>query len=150
MDNIIAQICEVKAVYSTKVKSKYRQKITKSEASVEILRPFYLETIEQREILSALLLDRSNKVLGWIKISEGSAVGTVADIQYLCRCAILTNAQAVILCHNHPSGQPNPSDADNQCTQKTKLALKLLDITLLDHVIITEDSYYSFADCGEI
>jgi len=147
---MITKICEVKAVYSTKIKAKDRPQITRSHASIEILRPFYFEVMEQKELLSALLLDRSNKVLGWIKISEGNAFSSVFDIQYLCRCAILTNAQSVILCHNHPSGSLKPSESDFLGTKKAKDALKLLDITLLDHVIITEDSYYSFADHGEI
>jgi len=145
--------CEVSVKYSAKVKPSDRQKITKSNDSINVLKAFYekLGSIEHREVFTIILLDRGNKILGIVKVAEGSATACVVDVQYILRCAILTNSQALILCHNHPSGEMRPSELDKKVTNRIIEAAKLLDITILDHLIIgVEDNYYSFADEGLI
>jgi DNA repair protein RadC len=93
-----------------------------------------------------MYLSRANKVLSVMLISEGGTAGTVADVKKILAPAILQNASAIIISHNHPSGNLNPSDADKDLTAKVKEAAKLIDVTLLDHIIMTDEKYYSFAD----
>lgn len=111
---------------------------------------FYNEfgMIEQKEIFSVLLIDKANKVLGFLKVSEGSAVATVVDVQYILRAAILSGASQLIICHNHPSGNLRPSEVDLSITTKLKQACTLLELKLLDHIILSPENeqYYSFAD----
>lgn len=148
----VSTVCEVRAIYSTKVAPKDRPKILASCDAENILRSFYESTgfLEQKEIFACLYLDRTNKVLGLAKISEGNNCATVVDIQYIFRLALLMNASQVILCHNHPSGRLDPSEADNLMTDKLKKAGLLMDIKILDHIILTQDSYFSYGDEGQI
>ena len=95
-----------------------------------------------------LYLNRSNLILDKVKISQGGIAGTVTDIRLIMKQAVDRLAVSIILCHNHPSGNLNPSEADTRITQKIKEAGNLLDIQLLDHLIISENDYYSFADNG--
>lgn len=97
-----------------------------------------------------LVLNRSNCVVRQIRISEGSIHGTVADPKKIFKLALQHKASALIFLHNHPSGQLEPSRADRQLTEKLKAAGALLDIAILDHVIITQGGYFSFADEGEM
>ena len=97
-----------------------------------------------------LYLNNSNKVLSKDQISKGGITATLVDVRLLYKRALELSAVAIILCHNHPSGKLNPSKADKQLTQKIKEGGTSLDIKLLDHIIITEKSYFSFADNGEI
>jgi DNA repair protein RadC len=93
-----------------------------------------------------LLLNRSNKIIEKRKISQGGIAGTVTDIRMILKFAIEALASSIILCHNHPSGNLQPSEADIQITRKLKEASSIMDIGLLDHVIIAGKRYYSFAD----
>lgn len=95
-----------------------------------------------------LFLNRSNKVINRMKLSQGGVSGTVTDVRIVMKRAIECLASGIIVCHNHPSGNLNPSDADTKITQKIKDAGSLMDIQLLDHLIITDREYYSFADNG--
>ncbi len=95
-----------------------------------------------------LLLDQANKVLRIIEISEGGVAGTVADPKKIFRKALEYNASNIILCHNHPSGQLKPSQADKNITTKIVQAGQMLDIKVLDHLIIGHNDYYSFSDEG--
>tara|TARA_B100000787_G_C16199059_1_gene303395 strand:- start:10061 stop:10747 length:687 start_codon:yes stop_codon:yes gene_type:complete len=97
-----------------------------------------------------LYLNNSNKVLSKNQISKGGITATVVDVRLLFKKAIEISAVAIIICHNHPSGKTNPSDNDRDLTKKIKEGGLSLDIKLLDHLIITEKSYFSFADNGEI
>jgi DNA repair protein RadC len=97
-----------------------------------------------------LLLRRNNKIIRPYKISEGGISGTVADPKRIFKFALENNASSLILCHNHPSGNTSPSNADVKLTTKISEAGKLLDIQILDHVIVTNEGYYSFADKGNI
>ena len=97
-----------------------------------------------------LFLNRSNKVINRMKLSQGGISGTVTDVRLAMKKAIECLASGIIVCHNHPSGNLNPSESDSKITQKIKEAGNLLDIQLLDHLIISDKDYYSFADNGLI
>jgi DNA repair protein RadC len=95
-----------------------------------------------------LFLNRSNRVINRMKLSQGGISGTVTDVRMIMKKAIENLASGIIVCHNHPSGNLNPSESDSRITQKIKEAGNLMDIQLLDHLIICEKDYYSFADNG--
>ncbi len=102
----------------------------------------------QREVFAVLFLNRANKINHFEIISEGGIAGTVADPRVILKKALEENAVNIVLCHNHPSGSLRPSKADEQLTNKIKEAAGYLDIKVLDHIIVSEDGYYSFADEG--
>ena len=122
--------------------------ITSSESVYQILHPV-LADLKHEEVW-ALLLNRANKVIKKIQVSKGGIAGTVVDIRMIMKEAIDSLASAIVLCHNHPSGNSNPSGDDNHITRKLKEAGQILDIKLLDHVIICDHSYYSYADKGHL
>jgi DNA repair protein RadC len=93
-----------------------------------------------------LFLNNSNKVIAKSQLSKGGLTATLVDIRLLFKRGIELASVGIIVCHNHPSGNSKPSNADKQLTQKIKQAGITLDIKLLDHLIITEKAYFSFAD----
>jgi len=95
-----------------------------------------------------LFLNRSNKVINRMKLSQGGISGTVTDVRIVMKKAIEYLSSGIIVCHNHPSGNLSPSESDNRITMKIKEAGNIMDIQLLDHLIITDKDYYSFADNG--
>jgi len=95
-----------------------------------------------------LFLNRSNKVINRMKLSQGGISGTVTDVRMVMKKAIEYLASGIIVCHNHPSGNLNPSESDSKITLKIKEAGNLMDIQLLDHIIVSGKDYYSFADNG--
>jgi DNA repair protein RadC len=97
-----------------------------------------------------LMLNRANRVLGRYKVSQGGLSGTVIDTRIILKKALDNLASSIIVCHNHPSGNMQPSEADVKITGKLKKAAEMLEIKLLDHVIIADKSYFSFADEGLI
>jgi DNA repair protein RadC len=97
-----------------------------------------------------LILNRSNRVIDNIRISQGGISGTVIDVRLILKNALDRLASSLILCHNHPSGNLNPSDADIKITSKISEASKTMDIQLLDHIIIADNAYFSFSDEGMI
>ncbi|HMM11253.1 MAG TPA: DNA repair protein RadC [Bacteroidales bacterium] len=97
-----------------------------------------------------ILLDQAQQIIRIVEISEGGITGTVADPKKIFRLVLESGATNLILCHNHPSGQLRPSQADVQLTEKIAAAARLLDISVLDHIIVGRDDYYSFADNGQI
>ncbi len=105
---------------------------------------------KSHEVFIAIFLNQANKILQNEVLSEGGITGTVVDPRILLRKALEYNAVSIILCHNHPSGNLNPSQADKQLTNKIKDAAKLLDITVADHIIVSSEGYFSFADEGLI
>ncbi len=127
-----------------------RKKITGSKEAEEYIRNFYNDDILIYESFFILLLDRENKVIGYSKISQGGVCGTVVDVKIILKYVIDSLASGVIITHNHPSGNTKPSEQDKAITSKIKEALKIIDSVLLDHLIITEKSYYSFSDNGLI
>lgn len=111
----------------------------------------YLQTLlkdHRHEVFAVLFLNRANKINHFQIISEGGITGTVADPRVILKKALEEDAVSLILCHNHPSGSLKPSRADEELTQKIKQAAKYFDINILDHLIVSEDGYYSFADSG--
>lgn len=104
----------------------------------------------RREVFAVLFLNRANKVNHFEIVSEGGITGTVADPRVILRRALEEDAVSIILCHNHPSGSLRPSKADELLTEKIKQAASYLDIRVLDHIIVSEDGYFSFADEGLI
>lgn len=123
-------------------------KVTCSNDAVEVLRSIWSDQIEYREEFVILCLNRANKVLGYSRISSGGTTGTVADPKIIFQIALKSNASSIILAHNHPSGNSKPSESDTKLTDKLKNAGQLLDIPVLDHVILTNESFFSFADEG--
>ena len=121
-------------------------KVTSSATIFQIMQPILGDL--QHEEFWVIFLNNSNKVVHKCQLSKGGMTGTVVDVRIAFKLALEHNATAVILCHNHPSGTLVASDADRQITRKMKLAGENLDIKVLDHVIVTEKSYFSFADDG--
>lgn len=101
-----------------------------------------------REVFAVVFLNRANKVIHFEIISEGGITGTVADPRIILKKALENNATAIILCHNHPSGNLKPSSSDEFLTQKIKNAAAFLDILVTDHIIISNEGYFSFRDEG--
>ncbi len=113
----------------------------------------YLRTVIKDysyEVFAVLFLNRANKINHFEILSKGGLSGTVADPRVILKKALETNATSLILCHNHPSGNLIPSHADEELTKKIKSAASYCDIQVLDHLIVSEEGYYSFADEGVI
>ncbi len=123
-------------------------KITSSKDVYEVLRPYLLDL--NHEEFWVLALSRANKVMKTMQISKGGVSGTSVDSKVIFKLALEQRASAIILVHNHPSGQLKPSEADRRITKKLVEAGKLLEIPVLDHVIFCNEAYYSFADKGEL
>ena len=143
------QVAEIELVYKSKVKASERPLITTSSDGYRLL----LQTWEEGKIdfveqFKVLLLNRANKVLGIYLVSTGGVTGTIADPKLIFAAALKSGACSIILSHNHPSGSLKPSRQDEELTQKIKAAGKFLDIQVLDHLIISSEGYFSFADQG--
>jgi DNA repair protein RadC len=142
-------VCEVKISYRPAVKPSERPSLNNSFGIYKLLVEsgiFDPSTIEHREFFKVILLNNANRLLGINHLSEGSIDGTVVDIRHIMQAAILSNARKLVLCHNHPSGNLQPSANDDHITLKIKKACEVMDITLADHLIISSESYYSYAD----
>ena len=139
----------IRIVYSRNQKTKDSPKITSSRDIYDWFRKIWSKQIEIREEMYLILLNQNNRILGYHKLSMGGINGTVADIRLLFAVALKSLASSVIIGHNHPSGNLNPSNADIQLTKKVRDAGNMLDIRLLDHIIITNNGYYSLADEGD-
>ena len=151
MEQTLFEVAEVQLIYKSKVKPSLRPKITKSADAFEVIKkhwnPHTLEFVEEFKVM---LLNRANRVLGIIEISTGGTSSTVADPKVIFAAAIKSAASSILLSHNHPSGNLAPSQADINLTRKLKSAGELLDIAVHDHIILTSESYFSFADEGLI
>lgn len=112
----------------------------------DIMNPIFEDLI--CEEFWMLFLNRNNRVIGKFKLSQGGLNGTVTDVRIMMKKAIEYLASGIIVCHNHPSGNLNPSESDTKITQKIKEVGNLMDIQLLDHIIISDKNFYSFADNG--
>lgn len=123
-----------------------RPKITSSSVAYQILLR-RLSDLPHEEFW-VLLLNRANQVVREEYLSKGGIAGTVVDIRLICKSAIVHSASGVVIGHNHPSGQVQPSEQDKSITRKLQEALKILDIALLDHIIVGDQKYYSFSDEG--
>jgi DNA repair protein RadC len=141
-------ISEVRLVYRTKIKASDRLQVKCSKDAFDIfMESWDLDTIEHIEEFKLMLLTRSNRVLGIASISKGGINGTVTDVRIILQYAIKANASGIIICHNHPSGNLNPSESDLAITRKVKESSNVMDLQLLDHlIIIPEGRYYSMGD----
>jgi DNA repair protein RadC len=144
------QVDEVQLIYKSSILPSNRIKVNGSD---DAFKAFHMtwddSTIEHHEEFKTMLLNRANRVLGVITISQGGLSGTVVDLRQIFQAAIKANAVSVILAHNHPSGNTQPSEADNRITKKICDAGKLLDINVLDHLILVPDEvYFSYSDEG--
>lgn len=123
-----------------------KTRVTRSEDIADFLRAM-LEH-RQKEVFAVVFLNRNNTITHLEIISEGGLTGTVADPRVILKKALEHNATGMILCHNHPSGNRRPSKADEAITQKIKQAASLLDMMVMDHIIVSNEGYFSFADEG--
>jgi len=129
-------------------KSKELTTIQCSQDIFEFMYPI-ISTLEHEEFW-VIYLNRANKIISHQQISKGGFAGTVTDIRIIYRKALENRASSIIICHNHPSGNNTPSNADKKITNKIAEAGKVMDIILLDHIIVAGNNYYGFADNGEI
>ena len=123
-------------------------KIISSNDAFKVIKQFYFDDIDIFESFFILCLNRNNQTIAYAKISQGGVNGTVVDIKLIAKYAIDCLASGVILAHNHPSGNLKPSNEDLAITKKVKEGLKILDIQVLDHLILTSQGYLSFGDEG--
>jgi DNA repair protein RadC len=128
--------------------AEHRDNISSSKDAFDLMQPL-LEDLEVEQFW-VLYLNNANKVLAKLNISQGGMTATVVDVRMLLKKALELNSTGLILCHNHPSGTLRASEADCKLTEKVKVAAKLMDIQLLDHIIVTDQSYFSFADEGKV
>lgn len=123
-----------------------QEKITSSASAFELLQPI-LGDLSHEEFW-IIYMNNSNKVIQKSQLSKGGITGTLVDVRLVLKTALEVGATGLLLAHNHPSGTLKPSTADKQITEKLKKAALSLDIKVLDHIIITETTYFSFADAG--
>ena len=125
-----------------------RAVVSSSKDAYDLMKPL-LEDLELEQFW-VLYLNNANKVLAKLNLSIGGITATLVDVRLLLKRALELNSTGLILCHNHPSGTLRASEADCKLTEKVKVSAKLMDIQLLDHIIVTDQSYFSFADEGRI
>lgn len=123
--------------------------VQNSKKSFELILSKWDENrIEMQEEVKIILLNRNNKALGIYNLAAGGITGCVVDVRLILSVALKTLATGIIIIHNHPSGNLKPSSEDIKLTKQLKESCKLMNIELLDHLIISKDDYYSFADEG--
>ena len=129
-------------------KALIKKKVSSSRDAYDIFVPFLTDRYDEE--FRMLLLDRSNKIIVNLSVGEGGFAGTIADPKKIFKLALQHSASSIILGHNHPSNNIKPSDTDIKLTKKLSKAGESLDISVLDHIIVGNDTYYSFADEGVI
>src|SRR6266542_585100 len=143
------QVAQGELVYRSKVKATARPRVLTSRDVYEIFKQSWDENkIDFIEQFKIMLLNRSNRVLAIYEVSIGGITGTVADPRVIFAAALKGNAVSLALAHNHPSGELKPSRQDEMLTTKIKNAGDFLDIKVIDHLIISTESYFSFSDEG--
>ena len=143
----LPKVAEIKVSYQPAISD--RPVMQSSLDAFNFFKGFYMgETICLQEQFSVMYLNRMNRVLGVYIISKGGMTGTVVDIRLILAVALKTAATSIMLCHNHPSGNVKPPHADIELSSKIKDAAQLMEIKLLDHLVIGQYTYYSFADDG--
>lgn len=142
-------INEIQLIYSHELDNNV--KITSSQTAYEaLLSDWNTNTIQLQEEFKVLLLDKANQALGIYSMSKGGVSGTVVDVKLLIASAIKSNATSLIIAHNHPSGNLKPSSQDKYLTKKINKAASYFDLSLLDHLIISQKGFYSFSDNGKL
>jgi DNA repair protein RadC len=153
IDSEVPAVCEVKISYRPKVKPSERPCLMSSADIFKFLKEngvFHPDTIELRESFKVMLLNSANRLLGIAHLSEGGVSRTEVDMRHVMQAAILANAAGIVLCHNHPSGNVQPGTADDRMTERVKAASEIFDIRVLDHIVLSSEGYYSYADEGRI
>lgn len=141
------QVAEVQVSYNPKFKAQDRPKINSSKQAYNILiNQWDKNKIELLEQFKMILLNSNNRVLGIAEISQGGVSATVVDPKIIFGIALKANASSIIIAHNHPSGNLYPSSQDTKVTEKLVQCGKILEISVEDHIILSNDNYYSFAD----
>jgi DNA repair protein RadC len=144
-------VSEIELVYKSKIKNSERPQIKSSQDAYHLLKSSWNQgKIDYFEQFKILFLNHSFKVLGLYEMSSGGITGTIVDLRMIFSAALKANATNIMIAHNHPSGNTKPSEADKHMTAKIRQAGELLDIKLLDHLIITSETYYSFTDEGAL
>ena len=143
-------LSEITINYKPDFKMSDLPEIINSKDAEKRIREVWSDKLQYIEEIYVLLLNSANKAIGFSKISSGGIAGTVVDVKVVFQTALKSNATSLIMCHNHPSGNLKPSDADIKVTKNIKQAGKIMDIALVDHLILTNEGYYSFADDGMI
>jgi len=144
-------VSEIELIYKSKIKTSERPQIKSSKDAYLLLKSSWdQDKIDYFEQFKILFLNHSFKVLGLYEMSSGGITGTIVDLRMIFSAALKANATNIMIAHNHPSGNKTPSEADKHMTAKIRQAGELLDIKLLDHLIITSETYYSFADEGAL
>ena len=143
------KVSEVELVYRSKIRASERPQIRDSKSAYDLLiRYWNMDKIELQEEFKILLLNQANRVLGIFSLSSGGITGTVADPRLIFGAAIKICSTSIILSHSHPSGNLKPSRADEELTNKIRQAGQFLDIRVADHIIVSKEGYFSFADEG--
>ena|SRR5665647_2896116 len=145
--NIPELIAEVQISYSSNIKAKDRIKITGSHDAADAFRAIW-PAYEHIEFSYMLMMNRQNQILGYHQLSKGGMTGAVVDVRVIFQVALKACCTSIIIAHNHPSGNLQCSDADRKISRQIKEAGAIMDIPLLDHLILTSDSFYSLADEG--
>jgi DNA repair protein RadC len=144
------KVAEIQVSYKPKTNNKPMVKTSK-DAFTELYKFFPEDSIALQERFIAMYVNRGNRILGVFDMAKGGITSTVVDLRLLISVALKTVATGIILCHNHPSGNLQPSSHDISLTKKIKEACSHFDIQVLDHIVITPDgNYFSFADEGEM
>jgi DNA repair protein RadC len=147
----IYQVAEIELIYRPAFKASERPSVKNPKEAAEIfLHAWNPDTLQLFEEFKVMLLSRANKVLGIYTASKGGISGTIVDISLIMATALKAKASSLIICHNHPSGRPTPSTDDIKMTEKIKHAAHLMGMSLQDHIILTADTYTSFADSGNL
>ena len=151
-ENLLSgQVSEVTLVYKSKVKPDERLQVRNAYQMAAVFRTVWDEdSIELLEESKVMYLNRASRVLGIFPLSKGGVSGTIIDVKLVLVAALRLHASQIAICHNHPSNNTTPSGADISVTKKMNKAAEYLNIRLLDHIILTKDSYYSMAEQGEI
>src|SRR5690606_32337877 len=146
-----SQVAEIELVYKPKIDILKAPRVVSSESAYRILKGVWDENkLQFVEAFKIILLNRGNKVLGVVDISTGGTAGTFVDARLVFAAALKSNCQSIILAHNHPSGFLAPSIQDEGLTKRLVQIGRLLDLPILDHIILTSEGYYSFADEGKL
>lgn len=145
---IMARITEVTINYSPRRKPTTLPIIRSSADSENCFRKVWSKRIQHIEEMYLLLIDRANQVTGYMKVSMGGVSSTLVDPKVIFQAALKANSSGIIIAHNHPSGNIRPSENDIRLTRRIREAAGFMEISFLDHLIMTKESYFSFADDG--
>jgi len=145
-NNTFLHVTEISVFYRNKTSIHLKPQILSSKDIYDLMKPIFGEALNHHEEFWIILLNSQNRVLGVSQIAKGGITETTVDIRIIFQIAIKANAVNIALCHNHPSGNLKASSQDELITKKIFQAGKLLDIKILDHLIISDNGYLSFAD----